>query len=75
VVLSADEQAAVLPGVWLTEVLYQQLCGWVQDHYRDHLTEADLADPQLLYESHTALDQLTQILGLGSLYPFQQEPT
>ncbi|MFO1385191.1 MAG: hypothetical protein U1F55_03220 [Chitinivorax sp.] len=28
----------------------------------------------MLYESHIALDQLTQILGLGSLYPFQQEP-
>jgi succinylarginine dihydrolase len=74
VVLTADEQAAVLPGVWLTEPLYQQLRGWVEEHYRDRLTEADLADPQLLYESHTALDELTQILGLGSLYPFQQEP-
>ncbi|MFO1385190.1 MAG: N-succinylarginine dihydrolase [Chitinivorax sp.] len=30
VVLSAAEQAAVLPGVWLTAALYQQLCGWAE---------------------------------------------
>lgn len=34
--------------------------------------EADLADPQLLREGRDALDRLTQILQLGSVYPFQQ---
>ena len=33
---------------------------------------ADLADPQLLEESRTALDQLTQLLRLGSVYDFQR---
>jgi succinylarginine dihydrolase len=33
---------------------------------------ADLADPALLDESRHALDELTQILGLGSLYDFQR---
>ena len=36
------------------------------------LTLADLADPQLLREGCDALDRLTQILQLGSVYPFQQ---
>jgi succinylarginine dihydrolase len=31
-----------------------------------------LCDPQLLIESRTALDELTQLLSLGSVYPFQQ---
>ena len=34
--------------------------------------QADLADPQLLQEGREALDRLTQILRLGSLYPFQR---
>ena len=46
---------------------------WVDKHYRDELSIADLADPNLLNESQTALDELTQILQLGSVYPFQLE--
>ncbi|MBW2170712.1 MAG: N-succinylarginine dihydrolase, partial [Deltaproteobacteria bacterium] len=30
-----------------------------------------LSDPQLLREGRTALDELTQILELGAIYPFQ----
>ncbi|WP_439899200.1 N-succinylarginine dihydrolase [Photobacterium leiognathi] len=45
---------------------------WVDKHYRDRLVEADLADPHLLVESRTALDELTQIPNLGSIYNFQQ---
>ena len=33
--------------------------------------KADMADPQLLTECREALDELTQILALGSVYPFQ----
>jgi succinylarginine dihydrolase len=32
-----------------------------------------LSDPQMLLESRTALDELTQLLQLGSVYPFQQK--
>lgn len=71
VVLNEAEQAATNPGVWLTEARYQQLLQWVDQHYRDRLSQADLADPQLLIESRTALDELTQLLGLGSIYEFQ----
>lgn len=63
----------VAPGVRLTEELYARLCAWVDRHYRAELSPADLADPHLLRESRTALDELTGILGLGSVYEFQGE--
>lgn len=71
VALQAEELAAMNPGVMLTPALYQRLLQWVDQHYRDRLSESDLADPQLLTECRTALDELTQILGLGAVYPFQ----
>jgi len=73
VVLGAGARAAVLPSIWMTGRLHTQLAEWVTTHYRDRLLPADLGDPGLLVESRTALDELTQILGLGSLYPFQRE--
>jgi succinylarginine dihydrolase len=36
------------------------------------LRPTDLADPKILDESRTALDELTAILGLGSIYDFQR---
>jgi len=72
VVLSEAEIAAANQSVLMNDSLYQTLCDWVNKHYRDRLSEADLADPQLLIESRTALDELTQILNLGSVYPFQR---
>lgn len=71
VALKARELAAVNPGVVMTPALYDVLVTWVDKHYRDRLSEDDLADPQLLAECRTALDELTQILKLGSVYPFQ----
>jgi succinylarginine dihydrolase len=43
----------------------------VEKHYRDRLTPADLADPTLLTESRRALDELSRLLGLPNVYPFQ----
>ncbi|MCO7568019.1 N-succinylarginine dihydrolase [Pseudomonas sp. S 311-6] len=74
VALKETELAAVNPGVIMTAPLYDTLVQWVDKHYRDRLGEADLADPQLLDECRTALDELTQILKLGSVYPFQRQP-
>ncbi|MBF8730691.1 MULTISPECIES: N-succinylarginine dihydrolase [Pseudomonas] len=74
VALKDNELAAVNPGVIMTAPLYDTLVQWVDKHYRDRLGEADLADPQLLDECRTALDELTQILKLGSVYPFQRQP-
>ena len=44
---------------------------WVNQYYREFLSEQDLLDPLLLQETHQALDALTDILHLGSLYDFQ----
>jgi succinylarginine dihydrolase len=71
VALKEHELAAVNPGVVMTPALFDTLNAWVDKHYRDRLAESDLADPQLLIECRTALDELTQILKLGSVYPFQ----
>ncbi|WP_336365883.1 N-succinylarginine dihydrolase [Marinobacter sp. C2H3] len=71
VVLTDDERAALNSGVILTDSLYERLTAWVEAHYRDELTQDDLADPMLLDEVHKALDELTGILGLGSIYDFQ----
>ncbi|WP_028454824.1 N-succinylarginine dihydrolase [Chitinilyticum litopenaei] len=72
VALNAIEQDAVNPAVWMNDVLYERLTHWVTRHYRDRLHVNDLADPQLLSEVRTALDELTQLLELGSIYPFQR---
>ncbi|OAI94062.1 N-succinylarginine dihydrolase [Pseudomonas putida] len=74
VALNETELAAVNPGVIMTAPLYDTLTQWVDRHYRDRLVENDLADPQLLVECRTALDELTHILKLGSVYPFQLNP-
>ncbi len=71
VVLSDDELKAMHRGVILTDALYERLTTWVEAHYRDELSQDDLADPMLLEEVRKALDELTGILGLGSIYDFQ----
>lgn len=72
VVLNEKEIAAALPSVFLTNSLYLQLTDWVERHYRDMLTPDDLRDPQLLLENCKSLDDLSQILRLGSVYSFQR---
>lgn len=72
VVLNAQERTAMSPFVLLTNALYQNLVEWVNKHYRDRLTPQDLADPKLLHESWKALDELTWLLQLGPIYPFQR---
>ncbi|MDR3608672.1 MAG: N-succinylarginine dihydrolase [Oligoflexia bacterium] len=71
VVLTPEEIRGCNPKALLNEALYAQLVSWVERHYRDRLLPSDLADPALLDESRSALDELTQLLGLGSIYPFQ----
>jgi succinylarginine dihydrolase len=71
VVLNEAEAAAVAPGVWMDDALYAKLVAWVRKHYREQLTVGDLGDPLLLVECREALDELTRILGLGAVYPFQ----
>ncbi|MEB5920826.1 N-succinylarginine dihydrolase [Franconibacter daqui] len=72
VVLNDAERQAVNPAVMMNDALFETLTRWVEKHYRDRLTQADLADPQLLREGREALEELTRLLHLGSVYPFQR---
>jgi len=72
VVLTPQEQQAVNPAVMMNDRLFATLNQWVDRHYRERLTQADLVDPQLLREGRDALDELTKLLDLGNVYAFQQ---
>ena len=72
VVLSAQELARVNANFILDDQLFSRLNRWVDKHYRDELRASDLADPDLLDESRAALDELTQIMDIGSFYSFQR---
>ena len=70
--LRDEEWAAVAEGCRFEESRCQALEDWVRRRYRETLEPKDLADPQLLVESRDALDELTRLLGLGAIYPFQR---
>jgi len=69
--LSDTARQSINARVFMDDDLFYDLTTWVRKHYRDRLTPTDLADPALLNESRTALDELTQIMRLGSIYDFQ----
>ena len=72
VVLTEQELARVNANFILDDQLFSRLNRWVDKHYRDELRASDLADPDLLDESRAALDELTQIMDIGSFYSFQR---
>jgi succinylarginine dihydrolase len=72
VALTDDEVRAVRADVFFSSALHERLVEWVTRHYRDRLLPADLADPALAREGLAALDELTRILKLGSVYDFQR---
>lgn len=71
VVLNQAQRLAVNRACWIDAAQARRLESWVHRHYRDRLSLADLADPQLLAETYTALDELSVLLELGSVYDFQ----
>ncbi len=71
VVLNEEEMAAVAPGVFINDRSHAMLADWVRRHYRETLTPEEMASPDLLHEGRAALAELTNILGLGSFYRFQ----
>ena len=71
VALTPAERAAIGARVFLDDALAAELDAWIRKHYRDRLAPEDLADPALLDESRRALDELTRILRLPAVYPFQ----
>ena len=73
--LTTAERAALGGRVILDDTLAAKLDIWIRTHYRDRLAPEDLADPALVDESRRALDELTGILELPAVYPFQLDPT
>jgi succinylarginine dihydrolase len=71
VALTDEERNAIGPRVMFDDALATDLEAWIARNYRDRLHPADLADPKLLDESRRALDELTRILRLPAIYPFQ----
>ncbi len=71
VVVTEDEIASLGNTCLMTKQRLSALEAWATRHYRDRLMPEDLRDPELLVEANTALDTLTGILGLGSIYDFQ----
>jgi len=69
--LTDDDRLTIAANVFLDADLDAALDGWIRRHYRDRLAPADLRDPALLDESRRALDELTGLLKLPSIYPFQ----
>ncbi|RAP32721.1 succinylarginine dihydrolase, partial [Candidatus Marinamargulisbacteria bacterium SCGC AG-439-L15] len=69
--LNQDELKHINPNFLLTQDTYPLIKEWIHTHYRESLSIKDLEDPQLIEETHTALDDLTRLLGLGKVYPFQ----
>ena len=70
--LSSTELAAVHQGVILNDELHAKLVEFVTRTYPDEITQSDLLDPSLASSCIQTLDELTQILDLPGLYPFQQ---
>ena len=71
VVLTESERGALSGRVLVDGALLDELEGWVRQHYREALRPDDLLDPQFIDETFQALDELTRILDLPGLYPFQ----
>lgn len=65
------ERASIDARIFLDAALADELERWIRKHYRDRLAPPDLGDPQLLDQSRRALDELTTLLRLPPVYPFQ----
>jgi succinylarginine dihydrolase len=70
--LEDDEASAIRANVILDDALHDALAAWIDRRYRDRLAPEDLADPSLARESMEALDELTKLLRIGSVYDFQR---
>jgi succinylarginine dihydrolase len=71
VTLTATERESIEARVFLDDALAMDLDAWIRKHYRDRLAPEDLGDPALGVESRRALDELTRVLRLPSVYAFQ----
>lgn len=71
IVMTEEERQSVQGRVFLDQSLYEDLCAWVNRCYPDSLSARDLMDPDFHRNQCEILAELTEILDLGNLYPFQ----
>lgn len=69
--LTEHELSAMHQGIIINDALLDTLEAWIKRHYRSELHANDLDDPAFMNECFTALDELTGILDLDLIYPFQ----
>ena len=73
VVMNEREFHALHPGVIFSDRLHTRLRTWVKKYYVGNLIYEDLFVPSYIKRCRDALSELTDILGLGDLYPFQSK--
>ena len=72
IVVNDDEFNQVNEKFLLNPKKLMNLRSLITKHYRDKLNPEDLFDIELMEESYRFLDELTQLLDLGSIYHFQK---
>jgi succinylarginine dihydrolase len=70
--LTAGELQSLGGRVLLTDALEAELEAWIEKHYPDRIAVEHLGDARFVRGLFHALDELTGILGLGSIYDFQR---
>jgi len=70
--LTTGEMHALNGRVFLTDDLERELEQWIEKHYPDRISVDNLADSRFVRGLFQALDELTTILKLGSIYDFQR---
>ena len=71
-VVNDEEFSQVNDKFLLTSQKLMDLRALINKYYRDKLNPKDLFDIELMNESYHFLDELTQLLDLGSIYSFQK---
>ncbi|MEO0367645.1 MAG: N-succinylarginine dihydrolase [Pseudomonadota bacterium] len=66
--LTQAQLSSIDANVLFNDQLHSDLELWVNEHYRDQITEQDLRDPALIDELKTAASELESILALPDLY-------
>lgn len=70
--LTEIEMEKALDTIFFSEMLYERLMDHVERFYPETLTREQLGDVKLHQRSLESLTELTKILNLGKIYPFQQ---
>jgi succinylarginine dihydrolase len=73
VVMTDEELNACHQGVVFTDELYLELRKWVRKYYWGNLIYDDLFTPKFIKRCRASLNELTDIMDLGKIYPFQKK--